>query len=58
MGSGALRDISLKQARECTTQWRSVFREGRDLVRHEHFFHLTSNIENCSLNSIKQFEFY
>ncbi len=58
MGSGALRDVSLKQARECTIQRRFVFREGRDLVRHEHFVHLTSNIENCSLNSSKQFEFY
>ncbi|EJF87842.1 hypothetical protein MCY_00045 [Bartonella rattimassiliensis 15908] len=29
MGLGALRDVSLKQARETATKWRSILREGR-----------------------------
>ncbi len=33
MGLGALRDISLKQARESVTQWRAVLREGRDPIK-------------------------
>ncbi len=33
MGLGALRDVSLKQARECANQWRSVLREGRDPIK-------------------------
>ncbi|WP_273755680.1 site-specific integrase [Bartonella sp. MM73XJBT.G] len=33
MGLGALRDVSLKQARECANQWRSVLREGRDPIQ-------------------------
>ncbi len=33
MGSGALRDVSLKQARELATGWRSVLREGRDPIQ-------------------------
>ncbi|EJF86752.1 hypothetical protein MCY_00629 [Bartonella rattimassiliensis 15908] len=32
MGLGALRDVSLKQARETATKWRSVLREGRDPI--------------------------
>ncbi|UTO28108.1 hypothetical protein [Bartonella harrusi] len=35
MGLGTLRDVSLKQARECATQWRFVL-----LSTHRHF-------ENC-----------
>ncbi|KEC56466.1 hypothetical protein O9A_00120 [Bartonella koehlerae C-29] len=30
---GALRDNSLKQARELVTQWHSVLREGRDPLK-------------------------
>ncbi len=30
---GALRDVSLKQARETATRWRSVFREGRAPIK-------------------------
>ncbi|MBB5074510.1 hypothetical protein HNQ69_001662 [Bartonella callosciuri] len=33
MGLGALKDISLKQARETATQWRAVLREGRDPIK-------------------------
>ncbi|WP_375682292.1 tyrosine-type recombinase/integrase, partial [Bartonella sp. CE47NXGY] len=33
MGLGALRDVSLKQARECAMQWRAVLREGRDPIK-------------------------
>ncbi|WP_375618912.1 MULTISPECIES: tyrosine-type recombinase/integrase, partial [unclassified Bartonella] len=33
MGLGALRHVSLKQARECANQWRSVLREGRDPIK-------------------------
>uniref|UniRef100_UPI0035D0D92E tyrosine-type recombinase/integrase n=1 Tax=Bartonella sp. CL63NXGY TaxID=3243538 RepID=UPI0035D0D92E len=33
MGLGALRDVSLKQARELATRWRSVLREGRDPIK-------------------------
>ncbi|SSZ38983.1 Putative prophage CPS-53 integrase [Bartonella grahamii] len=33
MGLGALRDVSLKQARELATGWRSVLREGRDPIK-------------------------
>ncbi|EJF98597.1 hypothetical protein MEI_00420 [Bartonella vinsonii subsp. arupensis Pm136co] len=33
MGLGALRDVSLKQARETATQWRSVLHEGRDPIK-------------------------
>ncbi|EJF85293.1 tyrosine-type recombinase/integrase [Bartonella rattimassiliensis] len=33
MGLGALRDVSLKQARELANQWRSVLREGRDPIK-------------------------
>ncbi|WP_019224007.1 Arm DNA-binding domain-containing protein, partial [Bartonella rattaustraliani] len=33
MGLGALRDVSLKQAREYATQWRFVLREGRDPIK-------------------------
>ncbi|WP_019224119.1 tyrosine-type recombinase/integrase [Bartonella rattaustraliani] len=33
MGLGALRDVSLKQARETATKWRSVLREGRDPIK-------------------------
>ncbi|WP_409362043.1 tyrosine-type recombinase/integrase [Bartonella heixiaziensis] len=33
MGLGALRDVSLKQARELATQWRFVLREGRDPIK-------------------------
>uniref|UniRef100_UPI0035D01BD5 tyrosine-type recombinase/integrase n=1 Tax=Bartonella sp. CL70QHWL TaxID=3243539 RepID=UPI0035D01BD5 len=29
----ALRDVSLKQARECAMQWRAVLREGRDPIK-------------------------
>ncbi|WP_372712429.1 hypothetical protein [Bartonella machadoae] len=32
MGFGALRNVSLKQARECATKWRSVLHEGRDPI--------------------------
>ncbi|WP_375645940.1 MULTISPECIES: hypothetical protein [unclassified Bartonella] len=30
---GALRNVSLKQVREAATQWRSVFRKGRNLIK-------------------------
>ncbi|WP_375697190.1 tyrosine-type recombinase/integrase [Bartonella sp. AP14QHHD] len=33
MGLGALRDVSLKQARELATGWRAVLREGRDPIK-------------------------
>ncbi|WP_081651658.1 tyrosine-type recombinase/integrase [Bartonella birtlesii] len=33
MGLGALRDVSLKQARELANQWRAVLREGRDPIK-------------------------
>ncbi len=33
MGLGALRDVSLKQAREIVNQWRSVLHEGRDPIK-------------------------
>ncbi len=33
MGLRALRDVSLKQARELATGWRSVLREGRDPIK-------------------------
>ncbi|MBB4076950.1 integrase, partial [Bartonella fuyuanensis] len=33
MGLGALRDVSLKQAHELATGWRSVLREGRDPIK-------------------------
>ncbi len=33
MGLGALRDVSLKQARELATGWRSVLREGRAPIK-------------------------
>ncbi len=33
MGLGALRHVSLKQARELANQWRSVLREGRDPIQ-------------------------
>ncbi|EJF77306.1 hypothetical protein ME7_00540 [Bartonella birtlesii LL-WM9] len=33
MGLGALRDVSLKQARELATGWRAVLREGRDPIQ-------------------------
>ncbi|WP_208438719.1 tyrosine-type recombinase/integrase [Bartonella grahamii] len=33
MGLGALRHVSLKQARELATGWRSVLREGRDPIQ-------------------------
>ncbi|GAA5099562.1 tyrosine-type recombinase/integrase [Bartonella acomydis] len=33
MGLGALRDVSLKQARETVNKWRSVLREGRDPIK-------------------------
>ncbi len=33
MGLGALRDVSLKKARECAMQWRAVLREGRDPIK-------------------------
>ncbi len=33
MGLGALRDVSLKQARELASGWRSVLREGRDPIQ-------------------------
>ncbi len=33
MGLGALRHVSLKQARELANQWRSVLREGRDPIK-------------------------
>ncbi|MET3560775.1 integrase [Bartonella japonica] len=33
MGLGALRHVSLKQARELATGWRSVLREGRDPIK-------------------------
>ncbi len=33
MGLGALRDVSLKQARELANQWRSVLHEGRDPIK-------------------------
>ncbi len=33
MGLGALRDISLKQAREYAKQWCSVLREGCDFIK-------------------------
>ncbi|WP_142416583.1 tyrosine-type recombinase/integrase [Bartonella massiliensis] len=33
MGLGALRDVSLKQARELATGWRSVLRDGRDPIK-------------------------
>ncbi|WP_375650212.1 MULTISPECIES: tyrosine-type recombinase/integrase [unclassified Bartonella] len=33
MGLGALRDVSLKQARELATRWRAVLREGRDPIK-------------------------
>ncbi|WP_244614033.1 tyrosine-type recombinase/integrase [Bartonella kosoyi] len=33
MGLGALRDVSLKQARELATGWRSVLREGCDPIK-------------------------
>ncbi|WP_425456820.1 hypothetical protein [Bartonella massiliensis] len=34
MSLDALRDVSLKQARELTTGWHSILREGRDPIRH------------------------
>ncbi len=33
MGLGALRDVSLKQARELATGWRIILREGRDPIK-------------------------
>ncbi|GAA4663821.1 tyrosine-type recombinase/integrase [Bartonella pachyuromydis] len=33
MGLGALRDVSLKQARELANGWRSILREGRDPIK-------------------------
>ncbi|MCZ2159240.1 integrase arm-type DNA-binding domain-containing protein [Bartonella sp. 220] len=33
MGLGALRNVSLKKARELATQWRSVLHEGRDPIK-------------------------
>ncbi|WP_208442520.1 tyrosine-type recombinase/integrase, partial [Bartonella raoultii] len=33
MGLGALRNVSLKKARECANQWRSVLHEGRDPIK-------------------------
>ncbi|EJF98506.1 hypothetical protein MEI_00514 [Bartonella vinsonii subsp. arupensis Pm136co] len=33
MGLGALRNVSLKKARELATQWRSVLNEGRDPIK-------------------------
>ncbi len=33
MGLGALRHVSLKQARELANQWRAVLREGRDPIK-------------------------
>ncbi|WP_375639944.1 tyrosine-type recombinase/integrase [Bartonella sp. MM55XZML] len=33
MGLGALRDVSLKQARELATRWRAVLREGHDPIK-------------------------
>ncbi len=33
MGLDTLRDVSLKQARETATQWRSVLRERRDPIK-------------------------
>ncbi len=33
MGLGALREVSLKQARETVTRWRSVLHEGRDPIK-------------------------
>ncbi|WP_375616936.1 tyrosine-type recombinase/integrase [Bartonella sp. AP58NXGY] len=33
MGLGALRDVSLKKARELANQWRSVLHEGRDPIK-------------------------
>ncbi|QEE09451.1 prophage integrase IntA [Bartonella kosoyi] len=33
MGLGALRDVSLKKARELANQWRAVLREGRDPIK-------------------------
>ncbi len=33
MGLGALRDVSLKQARELANQWRSILHEGRDPIK-------------------------
>ncbi|WP_375683526.1 tyrosine-type recombinase/integrase [Bartonella sp. AP3QHHD] len=33
IGLGALRDVSLKQARELATGWRTVLREGRDPIK-------------------------
>ncbi|EJF77471.1 hypothetical protein MCO_01202 [Bartonella sp. DB5-6] len=33
MGLGALRDVSLKQARELATGWRAILREGRDPIK-------------------------
>ncbi len=33
MSLGALRDVSLKQARECTNQWHSILGEGRAPIK-------------------------
>ncbi len=33
MGLGALRDVSLKQARELANGWRAILREGRDPIK-------------------------
>ncbi|EJF74443.1 hypothetical protein MCO_01869 [Bartonella sp. DB5-6] len=33
MGLGALRNVSLKKARELANQWRSILHEGRDLIK-------------------------
>ncbi len=33
MSLGALRNVSLKKARECANQWRSVLHEGRDPIK-------------------------
>ncbi len=38
MGLSALRDVSLKQVRECTTQWRFVLREEGAPLRARVFF--------------------
>ncbi len=58
-GLGALRDISLKQARECTLQWRFISREDSAPLKGTSIFFIhNSKYANYSLNSNKYFEFY
>ncbi len=59
MGLSALRDVSLKQVSECTTQWRFVLREeGAPLKGTSIFFIYNSRYANYSFNLSEHFEFY